>query len=155
MSYSKLDSLQKFKVLKRISIRKKNFLNLLKNQCHNHKVLIVGDRPGPSAPKNIDYHHTPFYSVKHCSGWLNILLEINKINENSLTWINAFDKDGKSSMINIHNFESIVVLGGNAEKWIKSVSDMPYVKTYHPQFWKRFKNSSPYPLIDILKDLLK
>ena len=127
------------------------------------EVLVVGDRPGPSAPLEPDYHHTPFYSVKHCSGWLNELLWEWGTDENKLLWLNAYDKDGKPTPVELlkrnkpsdeDSFPRIIALGGNAERWLKKMGYTHYLKVDHPQYHKRFKNKEQYFLPLRIKDCL-
>lgn len=152
MSFSKLSESSKNAVLERLEIRKNIYLKFLKTGRVETPLLIVGDRPGPSAPKIEGYHHTPFYSTKHCSGWLNILLNSSNINESILTWINAYDENGKSYSHNgISDSTEIIALGGNASKWLQSKGLSKFTKVHHPQFWKRFNSKMDYPLIDILR----
>ena len=119
------------------------------------RVLIVGDRPGPGAPKEEGYHHTPFYSLKNCSGWLNVLLEEAGIPEERLVWLNAADEKGrptKSCLPRALDPLAIIALGGNAAKWLERECGVTtFTKVDHPQFHKRFKYGQPYPLIRLLK----
>lgn len=165
-SYSKLTSLEQEIVKKNLEIRRKRFERLvLKRGAFNAEfkqpsAVIVGDRPGPAAPLDPSYHHTPFYSIKHCSGWLNTLLFLEGIDENELSWVNAYDKDGTPTDPAIvedlsNDFTPrIIALGGNAEKWLKKNGFPVWIKVDHPQYHKRFKNKQNYQLIPILKDLL-
>jgi hypothetical protein len=122
------------------------------------RVVIIGDRPGPGAPKTPRYHHTPFYSLKNCSGWLNVLLEEAGIPEERLCWINAADENGKSTdpaVLGRVRVQRIIALGGNAAKWLErecGITD--FVRVDHPQYHKRFRYSQPYPLIEQLRSLL-
>src|SRR5271167_2568374 len=118
------------------------------------QILIVGDRPGPSAPKEPYYHHTPFYSTKHCSGWLNLLLEAEKIPEKKLVWINSADENGKYypiSLVTAMEPKKIIALGGKAAAWLKKNGVEDFILMHHPQYWKRFHNKERYPLIDLLR----
>jgi len=157
VSYQKLDDFGKRTIANNLEIRKRNFLKALTNpQWEKGKILIIGDRPGPSAPTDPSYHHTPFYSTKHCSGWLNTALYLAQIPEDRLIWINSADKDGRPldySILEKLDADKIICLGGNAEKWYKKASEFgyEYVKFDHPQYWKRFKNSEEYPLIEFLQ----
>lgn len=155
--FKDLTEKQKDAVQQRLETRREIYQKLLRREQVEVKVLIIGDRPGPAAPQDPEYHHTPFYSIKHCSGWLNALLEVNNIPEENLLWINAFDTKGQlfdMSYIETVEFDYIVALGGNAEKWcIKN--KMYYTKVTHPQYHKRFENKKPYPLIDVLLHLLR
>lgn len=125
------------------------------------KVMIIGDRPGPSAPLEPDYHHTPFYSMKHCSGWLNRLLFNSGVDERDLIWLNAYDKDGEP-----HDHEiverllpplddfiiPIITLGSNAAKWLRSDGYEGFTEVKHPQYWKRFKSQERYELVDRINE---
>lgn len=156
VSYRKLLPEQQKAVAKRLDVRKSIYLKAMKLESVLSRVLILGDRPGPAAPTDPTYHHTPFYSIKHCSGWLNALLEVNEINENDLVWINAYDRHGNPTpkeIVEHLDTEMIVALGGNAEKWLRENGFYKYVKVPHPQFWKRFKSKEPYSLITHLKTM--
>jgi hypothetical protein len=118
-------------------------------------ILIIGDRPGPSAPQDPNYHHTPFYSTKHCSGWLNAALYVAQIPEERLIWINSADKDGvplDPTILDKLEADKTICLGGNAAKWYEAACEYgyEYYKFDHPQYHKRFKNSEEYPLIEFL-----
>lgn len=155
MTFSKLESLMQFKILRRITLRKKKYVDFSNGNSCTPKILLIGDRPGPSAPQSNSYHHTPFYSVKHCSGWLNLQLEINSVPESDLLWINSADYDGTptnlSLLENCYSNE-VIALGHNAARWFSSYGK-PFIKLDHPQYWKRFKSKEAYPLIDYLKQI--
>lgn len=152
--YSQLSESDKKAVAKRLVTRKLRYLSLLNGKLTGSvKVLLVGDRPGPAAPTDPTYHHTPFYSTKHCSGWLNACLHLEGIAEDELLWINAYDREGNPadfSLLKNLRVEKIVALGGNAEKWLKQNGVSEYYKVSHPQFHKRFKSSERYELLDKL-----
>lgn len=157
ISYAALTASDKQEIASRLNTRKQIYTAILNNQLETVEVLLVGDRPGPSAPKDEHYIHTPFLSVKHCSGWLNTLLHANAIPEHRLAWINSSDRDGTPLNFNtIKKLKSSVILalGGNAERWLVKNGCGSYIKVDHPQYWKRFKNSQPYPLVDALKTAL-
>ena len=155
MAFTKLDRPTKLKVLKSLKLRKNRFKAILQGQPVSAKVLIVGDRPGPAAPKTSTYHHTPFYSVKHCSGWLNEQLATTGICEADLVWLNSADWQGidyPAEILQRISVTEIVALGGNAAKWL-SAAKQDFHRVDHPQFHKRFKNKHTYPLFGLLKDL--
>ena len=159
VSYPLLTAEQKAKVNQRLEVRKNRYLSALSGNVDvKNSILIIGDRPGPSAPKIAGYHHTPFYSTKHCSGWLNAYLELEGIDENDLTWINAYDVNNEPTdprVITKVDPRVIIALGGNADKWAKAAGvdlvSYKYVKLPHPQWHKRFMNSQPYDLVEVLK----
>jgi hypothetical protein len=157
ISYAALTASDKQEIASRLDTRKQIYTAILNNQLETVEVLLVGDRPGPSAPKDELYVHTPFLSVKHCSGWLNALLHANSIPERRLAWINSSDRIGTPLNFDIVRKlrpTRILALGGNAERWLVKNGCASYIKIDHPQYWKRFKNSQPYPLVDVLKTLL-
>ena len=157
ISYSSLDESGKRAVAKRLVLRRTIYLKALKGISQSEDpILLVGDRPGPGAPKDEGYHHTPFYSIKHCSGWLNTALHLESIPEEKLIWINSADKDGIStdfSIVERIQPDVVVALGGNAEKWLKKNGVANYAYCHHPQYHKRFRNSERYQLLDILRSL--
>lgn len=120
-------------------------------------VILVGDRPGNGAKKlPANHHHTPFYSTKNSSLWLNKLLVEAGFHENSFFWINSADLHGTPS--SYHHLEHwnnprIIALGGNASKWL-GAGGYKHEQVWHPQAWKRFRNAEPYPLIDMLRETL-
>lgn len=125
------------------------------------KVVIIADTPGPGRPNQPNYHHTPFYSTKNSSLWLNKLLIEAEIPEKDLLWFNSTLASGDPlNHVHIDDLRTcgvkFIVLGGNAEKWFKAAApDLPYEKVYHPQFAKRFKSKEPYELINLLKEIAK
>lgn len=122
--------------------------------ARRHPILLIGDRPAPDAPDDPKFHFTPFGAMRHSSLWLNLQLESADVKEDSLLWINAFDYKGNPNSTSWLKmpFRRIIALGGNAEKWIKkSGLDVKYEKVHHPQAWKRFHGSEPYPLLELLK----
>lgn len=152
MSFKNLDRSSKLAVLKALKLRKARFCSLLKGEQISTKVLIVGDRPGPTAPQTSTFHHTPFYSVKHCSGWINQQLVAKGISESDLIWLNAADWEGTatpSTILDQIQTEKIIALGTNAARWL-SLVNKKFIKVDHPQFHKRFKNKEDYALFKIL-----
>jgi hypothetical protein len=165
VSFSKLTPQQKEGVVENLEIRRRRFEHLVlkkgkfSKEFPQPRVTIVGDRPGPSAPIDPSYHHTPFYSTSHCSGWLNSLLFLEGIDENILSWVNAYDRNGNPTDISIvddlaNTYEpSIIALGANAEKWLVKNGYAGYLRVDHPQYHKRFKNKQYYPLIRGIMDI--
>ena len=146
-------------ILDELGVRVARYISALNHEPLKAKVIIVGDRPGPSAPTDTNYHHTPFYSVKHCSGWLNVQLYERGIREKDLLWINAADRlgnptdpsilKGNTSLLGLR----IISLGGNAARWCAKDCKMGSEMFHHPQYWKRFRNKEPYPLLDRLAEI--
>lgn len=169
MRFNTLPSRDRKGILQNLEVRKDRYEHFVlagrkaTKKMAAPEVLIVGDRPGPSAPLEPDYHHTPFYSVKHCSGWLNELLWQWRIDESRLLWLNAYYKDGipfdkevlrRNKPKDDDEFPKIIALGGNAEKWLKRNGYTNFLKANHPQFHKRFKNKEQYMLPLQIRDCL-
>lgn len=146
------DSLLK-SIYKRLFIRKARYLSALNGNAVDAKYIIVGDRPSPSAPVIGGYHYTPFFSLRYCSGWLNRLLEVNQIDERNLLWLNSANLAGESANFDVvRDYDcEYIALGSNAEKWLISNGKTQIHKTYHPQYWKRFRSKERYPLLDLLR----
>lgn len=115
-------------------------------------ILLVGERPSnpdinPLVPEQ------PFCSSIGCSGWLNKLLEAEKIDESKLFWINAFLKDGSpvdiTSIIETMQPSAVIALGSVAKEACHTAG-VDYYGAYHPQYWKRFKSKMKYPLLELL-----
>ena len=144
-------------VEKRIEDRTATYLKLLAGQTRylRNRVLLVGDRPGPGAPKEVGFHHTPFCSTKYSSGWINAQLEARGIAETELLWINSTHHDGTPFDVELA-FKAkprlVIGLGGNANKWLYGAKFEAYHVVPHPQYWKRFMASAEvdYPLFELL-----
>lgn len=154
MSYALLNAEQRVVCAASLEIRRSTYARILNRQPDSlARICLVGDRPGPSAPGEQGYHHTPFYSTKHCSGWLNSLLLLEGIPEDQLLWINSTLHTGEkfdSSLLDGWDIRAFVLLGGAAEQWARGRGLRPLIKVDHPQYWKRFKSSQRYPLLDVL-----
>lgn len=113
-------------------------------------VMVVGEQT--SHPEENKYH-APFCSIKACSGWLNALLEDANIEERKLFWVNALDNDGSEvDLRKLFDFiqpPTVFALGNVARDQLKK-HGIEFQHVPHPQYWKRFKNKEPYPLIEQL-----
>lgn len=124
-------------------------------------ILIIADRPGPKAPQQDNFHHTPFYSKLHSGGWLNAYLVDECIEETRLMWVNSATWDNKpesTDILSAKDWTIVFCLGLNAQKWFSKYGSTDPSKVYdlvHPQYHKRFVGSHDYPLVDRLKDILK
>lgn len=119
------------------------------------KAILVGEKPGNGARKMpANFHHTPFYSTKNSSLWLNTLLIRAGVSEEHLFWINSADMDGvPASTTHLQGWGDarVIALGNLAEKWVSGVG-LRCEKFYHPQAWKRFHSKEEYPLVSFLKE---
>lgn len=146
-------------MIQRSEIRRAAYLararsGLLSKDC---KVLIIGDRPGPRASADPDFHDIPFYGDKFSGGYLNRALNDAGIDESKLMWMNAYSQSGVPSSPGIladRCWEHVIVLGNNAENWIKMQGYSNYTRFVHPQSHRRFNSKEVYPLITFLKTIL-
>lgn len=115
-------------------------------------IAIVGD--APSDHRNVDsLLQYPFgsFSPLGSSLWLTQKLHEAKIDELELLWANA--SNGQDLQYLRHK-KHVVALGENASIALKA-RNIAHEKVPHPQSWKRFNNSKPYPLVSLLKDLTR
>ncbi len=153
-AFDKLDAVQKRNYLSNMKLRKERYLALLQGSATGpFSFILIGDRPGPGAPKNTGYHHTPFYSTNNSSFWLNFGLLSRDIAESSLLWINSHMHDGQPFNVSLLKdytaSATVVALGENAAKWAVK-NGVRHYKVPHPQFWKRFKSKEVYPLFELM-----
>ncbi len=118
-------------------------------------VLLVGEEL--AAIKNQDtLYQWPFasFSGLGCSRWLTEKLDRAGISEKHLLWVNA-DQD----LLRLYPANKRVVTLGvvTRETLLKLRLAAPPVihSAPHPQVWRRFHASEPYPLPDLLHRLLK
>ncbi len=165
-AFDKLPEATQHSIISSLKTRKEHYCRgLLGWRPDSVKVILVGDRPGPGALKlPANHHHTPFYSTKNSSLWLNRNLVEAGVDESKLFWINAYDVHGKpahgSHLSMWKSVSHVFLLGGNAVKWYMKEAQhlVPiFVEVehfFHPQAWKRFKSKEEYPLIPALKAAL-
>ena len=157
VSYRNLRPNDHAAIAARLEVRKQRYLDVVEGKTVSTDFLLIGDKPGPSAPTTPGYHHTPFYSTKHCSGWLNAYLHIEQIPEERLLWINAYDRLGNPTASDVAKraqAETVIALGHLAAKWAKSVGltqHSRFIQVPHHQWHKRFMNKEPYDLIETIK----
>lgn len=133
-----------------------------KSPCHSIRmntsgnwdapIVIVGEDFGEH--KNNDaMYQSPFGSLNGsgCSLWLSDRLVEAGISEQSLLWVNADELKRVPEFFEWHAAKRFVTLGDKATSLVKSVG-LDHSPAPHPQYWKRFHYSRPYPLIDLLKE---
>ncbi len=160
-AFDRLDREVQRALAKRLQHRRMRYLKAMARQTVHSEVILLGDTPGPGRPNSPNFHHTPFYSTKNSSLWINRLLGEHSIPETSLLWFNTTLADGTPLLPELFNRQlytnpPVICLGGNAEKWLTKVAEYEgrFVKVHHPQAWKRFHSKEHYPLIDYLEDAL-
>jgi hypothetical protein len=158
-AFDKLPHELQRRIIKSLNIRRNKHVLVMGMEyfCQGIEVVLLGDTPGPGRPTDPNYHHTPFYSTKHCSLWVNKLLVEEGIDERRLLWFNTTLADGtplEQGKVTpyINAGAKLICLGGKAEAWVRRIHPLPeYVKVNHPQFAKRFKSKEPYALITEIK----
>ena len=161
-AFDRLEEGVKRDILKMLVERRKRYTRAMRMERVPAKVVLLADTPGPGRPTDPNYHHTPFYSTKNSSLWINRLLWEHGISEGDLLWFNTTLADGTpldpqilSKQFNVNKGLRVVCLGGNAQKWLNRYYDeQVHVKVHHPQAWKRFHSKEHYPLIDFLEEAL-
>lgn len=158
-AFKQLDPAVRKAIIARVAERKQRYLKFTTGSPDKvADILLVGDRPAPSAPDDPRFHYTPFGALWNSSLWLNLQLELNEIPEARLSWLNATDFYNTPTdhrFLTMMNWRMVVALGGKAESWLKkSELNLPVHKVHHPQAWKRFHAREPYPLIALLKSVL-
>jgi hypothetical protein len=154
-AFDRLEHSVQHEYARRMTLRRKNYCSGLAGNRWWAKVILVGDKPGNGALKlPANHHHTPFYSTKNSSFWLNKQLLDAGIHENDIFWLNAANLHGiPTHPMHLDGWRDakIVALGGAAETWIKQSGKKVDAKVHHPSAWKRFHSKEAYPLIDLLK----
>jgi thymidylate kinase len=121
--------------------------------------LLVGDRPSTPPGVGPSRWKFPFGGLTPigCSLWLADALDAAGIGEDSLYWVNAYDAAGAMESMAFAAAlrpRATFALGFNAAAWCAEAG-LDAVTTYHPQYWKRFHASTPYPLIKELSHALR
>lgn len=111
-------------------------------------IALVGD--SFANRKNEDpFYQWPFasFSRQGCSQWLTYKLEMAKIREDDLFWVNA---DQPLDEVNFSKFKYIIALGNRAKLALNAL-DINAELVNHPQHHKRFGVNASYRLIEILE----
>ena len=118
------------------------------------RILLVGERCSTDSQLTI-----PFIGENSSGTWITNQLEEADIPETELYWINAKTAGGLSNIENVRNVIRdqrpglICSLGGEASRFLEFL-DVDFEPFAHPQYWKRFKHSHDYPLINYLENYL-
>lgn len=96
------------------------------------------------------FYQWPFasFSGEGCSQWLTEQLEYAGVDESEILWINADQDLARVADLGEH----FIALGDRAAEELQAVGIRPRVVP-HPQYWKRFRPSRRYPLIDVFDDI--
>lgn len=158
-AFDKLDDSTQRGIREQLLLRRARYLRAMNMEIQPARFILLADTPGPGRPNTPGYHHTPFYSTKNSSLWLNRQLVEAGIPETSLLWFNTTLADGTKLGHHIIDYQlkytpglQVICLGNNAKRWFEERYDNTAATTiYHPQAWKRFHSKDPYPLLDLLK----
>lgn len=122
-------------------------------------VVLVGESFAELKPSD-HFYQWPFgsFSSVGCSRWLTLQLEAGRFSESALLWVNA---DQDLTWLNDYKTDAdeqpiIITMGKRAWHEVIKVSSIPHhiIPVEHPQYWKRFRADSTYPLIKHLEALL-
>lgn len=115
------------------------------------KIALVGDMFAERKDSD-SFYQWPFASFNRmgCSQWLAKQLQTADVHERDLVWVNS-DQPMRRFIEN-HPTSKIVALGGTAATVLAKMG-VEHEAVEHPQAWKRFHSSNPYPLIKLLKEM--
>ena len=151
-AFNKLDAITRVAIADRVLFRENRYLAMQAGEWKPAgEILLVGDRPAPSAPDDPTFHYTPFSALWNSSLWLNLQLHRFQIPEAALAWVNAADLQGIATdpQVLSNRWSQIIALGGNAGRWLMQ-NAVTHHRVMHPQAWKRFHAKEPYPLLGYL-----
>ena len=126
--------------------------------CHETRSRSAGSLKGKFAIVGSDFghlkDHDPFlqhpfvsFSGSGCSRWLTEQLEVP---EHDIYWINA-DQFIDADFLNA---KKVVALGVEAHRVLRDF-DVESVLLTHPAAWKRFNHKEPYPINEVLLEMLR
>lgn len=159
-AFDKLDREVQQRIFKQLQHRRGRYMRAMNMETRCTQVILLADTPGPGRPNTPGYHHTPFYSTKNSSLWLNVQLVKLDVPETSLLWFNTTLADGSKLDRAIVELQlkanpgvQVICLGGNAQKWFSANFSeyAPVATVYHPQAHKRFHSKEPYQLLGLLQ----
>lgn len=113
--------------------------------------LLVGEQVS-EATAAADF---PFISddPTGCTAWLSQRLEEWGVPESALYWVNALTARGTATAggtwLALLAPKRVIALGAVAQQWCLEHS-LPFEAIPHPQYWRRFNSSQPYPLRELL-----
>jgi hypothetical protein len=152
-AFDELDAGLQKALLRRVAVRQERYIAMNNQRWKpmNGEILLMGDRPAPSAPNDPTFHFTPFAALTHSSLYLNVLLEQFAIDEEQLGWMNAYDRAGIATDTRplSYRWSHVFALGFSPSSFLTKAG-VPHTRVMHPQAWKRFHSKEPYPLIGLL-----
>ena len=119
-------------------------------------ILLVGERFTNHKDQD-PFYQLPFVSFtgQGCSQWLTQGLIDHGISERNLMWVNADEVAGMN--VATLSTKTVVALGDKASGVLDNVGVVGRQRRdfTHPQAWKRFKGTKPYPLYAAIQEILK
>jgi hypothetical protein len=123
---------------------------------HSGQVMLVGDRVNPFVPFD-EGRRLAFVSHQGCSHFLHQALVANFLAQGTRYYLtNAYKSHVRKANMEMLNEEiqlvkpvKIVALGGVAAQYLSDLGQ-EFTRTYHPQYWKRFKNKELPELIKLV-----
>jgi hypothetical protein len=141
-----------------------NAMDLGRSKPHSLKFQTAGNLTAPVAlvgegfsdPKEGDcLYQWPFGSMNAtgCSRWLTEHLYNFDICESELFWVNCDQGNQDDLRAMLNGRRRVVALGAKAVARLSEIG-IDFCAIEHPQSWKRFKSSQPYPLGKLLSECL-
>jgi hypothetical protein len=121
-------------------------------------VMIVGDQVSPYLPCD-EGRRVAFVSDHGCSKFLHEQLATHWLATGTRYYLTNAHKCDVARMnlkmleeeLKLVNPTKVVALGGVAARHLSDIRVGDFARTYHPQYWKRFKNKDTGELLEILK----
>lgn len=117
-------------------------------------IMVVGERVNPFRPLSFPPWLLAFTSNQGCSFFLHAALEAaggayyltNAVKVKN----QRFNKELLRDEIAVVKPARIIAMGSEAARTLADLH-VDYTKTYHPQYWKRFKNKDVGELVELLR----
>lgn len=119
------------------------------------KILLVGER-FTNHKDHDPFYQLPFVSFtgQGCSQWLTQGLIDHGISELDLMWVNA-DEITLTNIVTLAEGKIVMALGDKSARVLDEFGVATRYSFTHPQAWKRFKGTKPYPLYAAIQEILK
>lgn len=122
--------------------------------AHEPDLMVVGEKPNPYRPAD-DARRVAFVSHQGCSLFLHAALAAAELGGVYLTNAHKFEKR-RANLVALENEIMLVkpgrilAMGTVAARALADIG-ATFEQTYHPQYWKRFKNKDFGELVGLLR----
>lgn len=117
-------------------------------------LLIVGEKVSPYRPLHVE-RRGAFISTNGCSSYLHAALMATGARSYLTNAIKtgrvAEDRERLAGEVRLVQADRVVAMGATAARYLADAGVEPVTVTYHPQYWKRFKNKDFGQLVELLR----